>query len=437
MLQHNIFRYTHFHPSSLLAMPLFLGLIVLFVVGAGVGSLVNLGVATLAWDRRMIHPWLRPSPEASPRRWTDCLPVIGWWGMRRESPWHGWGFWIRPLCVELLLGAAFAALYWWEIDRYGLLPFEGFPGPLPPGVLHVLGVQLASHLLLIALMLVASLIDADEKIIPDTITVPGTLLGLAIAAVYPWSRLPIDVRGLGAAGRCGPLLLTSPSRPPDWLWGAPHVGALLVGLGCWWLWCVALMPRRWYGRHGWRRAVGLLLARLARDWSVRLLSILGLLGTAAIVAVWLLGGPHWLGFLTALVGMAASGALVWLVRIIGSAILKREAMGFGDVTLMAMIGAFLGWQAGLLVFFLAPFAGIVLGLLVVLLRRDSEIPYGPFLCLGAVLVLVFWASLWRSTAAIFAMGPLVPLLVFFCLVLLAVLLAMLQIIKRIIRAMFG
>ena len=70
-------------------------------------------------------------------------------------------------------------------------------------------------------------------------------------------------------------------------------------------------------------------------------------------------------------------------------------MGFGDVTLMAMIGAFLGWQAGLLVFFLAPFAGIVLGLLVVVLRRDSEIPYGPFLCLGAVAVLVFWASFWR------------------------------------------
>ena len=414
-------------------MPLPLALIVLFVMGAGVGSLVNLGVATLAWDRRMIHPWLRPSPETPPRRRTDRVPVIGWWGMRRESPWHGRGFWIRPLLVELLLGAAFAALYWWELDRYALLPFEDFPGPLPAGVLRGLGVQFASHLVLVALMLVASLIDADEKIIPDTITVPGALLGLVFAAAYPRSLLPIDVRGFAAGGQCVPLLLTSPSRPADWLWGWPHGGALLLGLGCWWLWCVALMPRRWYGRHGWRRALGLLLARFARDASVRLLSLLGLLGSAAIAAMWLLGGPHWLGFLTALVGMAASGALVWLVRIIGAAILGREAMGFGDVTLMAMIGAFLGWQAGLLVFFLAPFAGLVLGLLVVLLRRDSEIPYGPFLCLGAVLVLVFWASLWRSTATVFAMGSLVPLMVFCCLVLLAVLLSVLQIIKRIIK----
>jgi len=417
-------------------MPLPLALIVLFVAGAGVGSLVNLGVATLAWDRRWTHPWLRPVPEAPPRHWTDCLPVIGWWGLRRETPWHGRRFWFRPLLVELLLGAAFAALYWWEIECYGLLPFQGFPGLLPAGVVHVLGVQLASHLLLVALMLVASLIDADEKIIPDTITVPGTLLGLAFAAAYPWSLLPIDVRGLAAGGHCVPLLLTSPSRPPHWLLGSPHVGCLLLGLGCWWLWCVALMPRRWYGRHGWRRAARLLVARIARDGSVRLLATLGLVGSAAIAAVWYLGGPHWLGFLTALVGMAASGGLVWWVRIIGRAILGREAMGFGDVTLTAMIGAFLGWQAGLLVFFLAPFAGIVLGLLVVVLRRESEIPYGPFLCLGAVAVLLFWASLWRSTAAVFAMGPLVPLMIFFCLVLLAVLLVLLQIAKRLIRAMF-
>jgi len=53
--------------------------------------------------------------------------------------------------------------------------------------------------------------------------------------------------------------------------------------------------------------------------------------------------------------------MIWSVRIIGGWSLGREAMGFGDVTLLAMIGTFLGWQACLLVFFLAPFAGIVIG----------------------------------------------------------------------------
>ena len=81
--------------------------------------------------------------------------------------------------------------------------------------------------------------------------------------------------------------------------------------------------------------------------------------------------------LTALVGLAASGGIVWAVRLIGTAALRREAMGFGDVTLMMMIGAFLGWQAGLMLFFLAPFAGLVIGLLQFVLRRDDVIPLRP------------------------------------------------------------
>ena len=103
--------------------------------------------------------------------------------------------------------------------------------------------------------------------------------------------------------------------------------------------------------------------------------------------------------LSALVGMAASGGLVWAVRVIGTAVLHREAMGFGDVTLMAMIGAFLGWQPCLIIFFLAPFAGLVIGVLRLILFRDREIPYGPFLCLATLVVIVGWAAVWNYTAA--------------------------------------
>ena len=98
------------------------------------------------------------------------------------------------------------------------------------------------------------------------------------------------------------------------------------------------MPRTWYSRHGWLRALGLMLARLRRDPSTRALLLLGLVGSLGILGVWLLGGPRWQGLLTALVGMAAGGGLIWAVRIIGAATLHREAMGFGDVTLMAMLG---------------------------------------------------------------------------------------------------
>ncbi len=111
---------------------------------------------------------------------------------------------------------------------------------------------------------------------------------------------------------------------------------------------------------------------------------------AAIALCWHRGGGPWIGLLTALAGMAAGCMVVWPVRILGSAALQREAMGFGDVTLMAMIGAFLGWQAGLIVFFLAPFAAIVVGLFRLIFNREREIPYGPFLCLAAFTVIFYW-----------------------------------------------
>jgi hypothetical protein len=64
--------------------------------------------------------------------------------------------------------------------------------------------------------------------------------------------------------------------------------------------------------------------------------------------------------LTALVGMATGGLLVWFFRIVFGWVLAEEANGFGDGTLKAVIGAFLGWQATLIVLFLAPFAAVAI-----------------------------------------------------------------------------
>jgi len=70
---------------------------------------------------------------------------------------------------------------------------------------------------------------------------------------------------------------------------------------------------------------------------------------------------------------------------------ETESMGGGDVKLLAMIGAFLGWQRALLTFFLAPFFGVVIGIINLLTKKDHTIPYGPFLSLAALLSL-FWAD---------------------------------------------
>ena len=419
--------------------PLPVGLAVLFVLGTCIGSLANLGIYRLAWHPRSISPWWRPDAKAPPRRFGDRLPVVGWLGLRREAALHGSGFWIRPLLVELLTGLGFAALYWWEIRRLGLLPAE-LPGPAVGDMSAVFHVQYACHLVLISLMIVASLIDFDEKIIPDAITVPGTLLGLLLAAAGPRSLLPTLVIPPGfkvppdfwqqlAPDRWLFLQLTSPNPWPDRLGGFPQAWPLVVGLGCWWLWCVALMPRSWYPRHGWRRALKLSLVRLVRHPATKRVLVMGLVGSAAIAAVWFRGGSPWTGLLSGLVGMAAGGGLVWLVRIIATAALKREAMGFGDVTLMAMIGTFLGWQTCLIVFFIAPLAAVLVGTLRLILMRDREVPYGPFLCLAAVAVIVGWAAIWDRVWIYFAPGWLVPVVMLCCLALMPLLLGLMQLIR--------
>ncbi len=407
--------------NAILAIPMQARLVVVFVLGVCLGAAANWATYRLAWNRRAIGPWSPPDPSAPPRRFSDRLPVIGWLGLRREAALHGTGFWIRPMLLETFLGVGLAWLYWWEVCQKGLLPFQLLV-PNAPFWQPLLHAAFASHVILIALMLAASMIDVDEKTIPDEITIVGTLVGLVVAAVAPRSLLPDSLPRLALAAPWDCLNLTSPNEWPSVLDGAPSIVSLLVALGCWWAWCAAILPRSWYSRHGWRRATQLCCARLRRMASTRRILAMGVIGALFLAATWFCGGLNWKALLSALVGMAAGGGLVWAVRVIGAAVLRREAMGFGDVTLMAMIGAFLGWQPALIIFFLAPFAGLAIGVLRLILFRDREIPYGPFLCLAALVVIVAWAEIWAYTAATFALGWIVPLALLVCLFLMAAML---------------
>ena len=420
------------------AIPMEARLILLFFLGTVYGALANLAVYRLAWNPRPISPWMQHHPAAPARRWSDRLPIFGWLGLRREATIHGMGFWIRPLLVELLCGLGLAGLYIWEIEKLALFP-ANMPCPpnpaLPPDLPFILHGQFAAHLMLIWLMLAASLIDVDEKIIPDAISRSGTFVGLILAAVWPWSLLP-DVCMQPVGGWTFDFLhiTTSPNPWPVWLNGAPNGGSLAIALACWALWCLAILSRTWYDHHGWRKALVLCWARLVRQADTYIIASMCLVGIFFITGVWLQGGDNWAALLTALVGMAVGGGIIWIVRIIGRAVLNQEAMGFGDVTLMAMIGAFLGWQCCLIIFFLAPFAALAIGLVRLVLIRDREIPYGPFLCLAALIVIVYWAGIWDWASNIFLLGWIVPLVMLACLAIMVPLLFLLRAISNAIRA---
>lgn len=429
----------------------------LFVVGAALGACVNWAVYALAWNPRPISPWYAGDGQSSRLR-RDFLPILGWWFLRRKEPTLGPLFWLRPMLVEIACAVALPLLFWWEVTSRGLWG-EGF---VPPDAttLHCVFLK---HAVLMGFMLAASLIDVDEQIIPDSVTIPGTLIGLFLAAVLPMSHLPVgpalptyswildsgpspegsplrfgtagNLRDGAQAGRNsgitrGFLMLSSPFAWPKSLGGQPHGGGALVGLFCWWLWIFALLPRRWYARKGWRKAFVFFWARLFRSRVTGGLLVLGIVGSALLLFVWVWGGMAWKSLLSSLVGMAASAALVWLIRIVGSMVLDREAMGFGDVTLMAMLGAFLGWQPGIILFFLSPFAALGVGLLIWLLHGRTEIPFGPFLCMAAAGTVVFWAPLWGWALPVFSLGPLLMLVAAVCIVLFTLLLMTLRLIRE-------
>jgi len=387
----------------------------LLLVGTFLGGQINRGIYRLAWIPRTIGPWSSPHGDAPIRLWADYIPVAGWLRLRRESDLHGTAYWVRPFCIEILTGLGLAGLYWWEVLSDGLAPVGPWIGRSELG-LHG---QFLAHTLLLCLMTVATFIDLDEKTIPDAITVPGTLLALLFAAIVGESTLP--VAPLPDSNRVVALLTTTPNSWSFWLNGPL---GLLLGLLIFACWCFALAPKTWTLRQGWKRAWIFLIASMLRRGRYRVASGLLLTGLVGISLAWHMCGPNWPNFMSALIGLAFGGSLVWSVRVIAGVVLGKEAMGFGDVTLMSMIGAFLGWQTALLVFFLAPAAAAVISIGQWLFTRDREIAFGPYLCLSATILLVSWRWVWAATAPYFEeLDWIIPLLLVISLGLMALLLA--------------
>lgn len=314
--------------------------------------------------------------------------ALGWWlGRLLARAADAWYRATEDLPVTPRFAATVSAgaaclaglLWWWEVR---------LTGATAPGSGAAAVVRCLAHMALLWLLAAATWIDFRQRVIPDWITVPGVIVGLATAWAWPQSLLPITVEvsrtysvpveegdvlawygGLhaGVGGMCG---------------GSPMLPGLCLALAiftAWWLVCTEPMHD---ARGGFR-----LSSRNA----------LVVVGWLAIAAAWWGGGQRFDALQSVLVGMAVSGGLVWAVRAGASAALGREAMGLGDVTLMAMVGSWLGWQPCVLTFFLAAFIGLGHGLLQVIRHQEHELPFGPSLCLAAGVVVVAWQPLWHAT----------------------------------------
>ncbi len=103
-----------------------------------------------------------------------------------------------------------------------------------------------------------------------------------------------------------------------------------------------------------------------------------------------------LGFLGGMLGVLVGGGILWLLAWASPYLFGKEGMGGGDIKLLAMIGAFLGWKPALMTIMVGSFLGSLVGLTLVatqVIKREDYIPFGPFLVCGALVALFFGQSI--------------------------------------------
>ena len=98
------------------------------------------------------------------------------------------------------------------------------------------------------------------------------------------------------------------------------------------------------------------------------------------------------GWLNSVLGIVLGGGVLWLLAWASPYVFGKEGMGGGDIKLLAMIGAFLGWKPTVLTMLVGAAIGAIVGISLILfkvMRRDQYLPFGPFLALGAIVSMFF------------------------------------------------
>lgn len=100
--------------------------------------------------------------------------------------------------------------------------------------------------------------------------------------------------------------------------------------------------------------------------------------------------------LEAIIGLLVGGGVIYLLLVVSPYVFGKEGMGGGDVKLAALMGVYLGWQKVLLGLFFASLSGSIVGGILILLgkkgRRDY-IPFGPYLVIGTLIMLLWKENL--------------------------------------------
>ena len=102
---------------------------------------------------------------------------------------------------------------------------------------------------------------------------------------------------------------------------------------------------------------------------------------------------HFNGVLAAMFGYLIGGLWIWGARILGTLGFGKEAMGLGDVHILAAVGAVTGWIVPSIAFFVAPFFGLLWAIYLFTRRNQHELPYGPWLAIATLVIMLTYDRL--------------------------------------------
>lgn len=322
------------------------------LLGAVVGSFANVCIYRLPREcMSILHPRSRCNSCLSPIRWFDNIPVVSYIILGGRCRRCGDKISIRYPLVEILTATLFGIL----TQKY-LLPFREI-------CYYDIGIFLG-HIYLVVSLVISTFIDFEWRIIPDEVTLTGIVAAPIASAFFPGIHL-----------ERAHLTLES-----EFLW---HVS--------WWTFCpvfacmLVMLVLFWKeGREG-KPTHGM--------WKKALMGVL--IGIALGIASILVFGQYMFeklrtgALLSSLLGIFVGGGFVYILGVVGKLIFRKEAMGFGDVKLMAMVGGFIGWDGAILAIFVAAFLGAVFGIASYFITKDRYIPFGPYLSMGTLVCMFF------------------------------------------------
>ncbi|MBN2064620.1 MAG: prepilin peptidase [Sedimentisphaerales bacterium] len=374
-------------------------LVFLFVLGACIGSFINVVVWRMPREMSLSKPGSHCPACKHPLAWYDNVPILAWFYLGGKCRYCKCPYSFKYPFFEFLTGVMYAGLFW-------LYFVKGIRADMPAFEQGGWSIY-AAHIILLSCLLAGSLIDAVFFIIPLSISYFAAVCGLALAG--------FETRALALNNII-----------PDNFWQlAPSVGpetaALAIGgsiglLGSMLLLKYGLIRRSFLELEQWEQAkyeaekagkpfhspepAVNARAEMIKEMAFLCLPVVLGLGVMKFMTApegeltlrWatMLHNHHWLmGILGSVYGYLIGAVTVWATRIFGSLLFNKEAMGLGDVHLMGAVGAVLGWHIPLIAFFLAPFVGLGWALVRLITRRQHEIPYGPFLSVATVIVMLY------------------------------------------------